>query len=306
MEPRPYFCLTVLAAISSNLAIVLAQCAGDPGPCIYQLPGPPWEDYNRCAWESFRCYLPPSCLSSSGNFTLDSEGIGCLCGNKGFITALGIHLYRYCHCEVLNRTASIFVQKCTEISKLSVYNESKIIAIGSGQAQGCIDPVSTCNADGTVTTSSTTILKTTNAAVTPTSTEDSSSGKKTGVSSNGALSKEGDIAIGVSVGVGVPIIIGVVVAALRLWRGGQFWNWMRRHSPELDADMAELTVRGTGEVHASPTGQTTGDSESNSDPTDGLNGNDYDRLGGNVFTDQESLYDLPSCRISELRSSIAH
>lgn len=112
------------------------------------------EEYNSCAWATLEQYMPPSCLFGANNassFIADQRGNACLCPNEAYITDVAQDLNRYCGCDILERTAHTFVANCDETGTPAAFNDSQIVALGSGQAGDCVDVQATSTATGTAT-----------------------------------------------------------------------------------------------------------------------------------------------------------
>ena len=104
--------------------------------------------------------MPPDCKDASGNFVGDQAGNACLCPLETYITDVAEHVWGYCGCDVLNRTAGTYVSICNSTSTPAPYDQAQIVAIGCGQNAGCVEKAvvsasavttSTAQPTGTVT-----------------------------------------------------------------------------------------------------------------------------------------------------------
>ena len=99
-----------------------------------------WEDnFSSCTWATLYLYMPPDCLDASGTFVGDQAGNACLCPLETYITDVAQHVWGYCGCDVLNRTAGTYVSICNSTSTPAPYTPAQIVSIGCGQTTGCVE-----------------------------------------------------------------------------------------------------------------------------------------------------------------------
>ena len=179
-----------------------------------------WEDnFSSCTWATLYQYMPPDCLDASGTFVGDQAGNACLCPLETYITDVAQHVWGYCGCDVLNRTAGTYVSICNSTSTPAPYTPAQIVSIGCGQTTGCVEKTivsasavnaNTAQPTGTPTQAAS-ASRTTTPSVTqgPTASPTSSSQRSSGWSDNQI--------IGTSLGTG-SLVVGILglLAALEI------------------------------------------------------------------------------------------
>lgn len=171
------------------------------------------EEYNSCAWATLEQYVPPSCLfgaSIASFFIANQRGNACLCPNEAYITDVAQDLFRYCGCDVLERTGHTFVANCNGTGTPAAFNEIQIIELGYGQTGGCVDVGA-----ASIATGSGTATHTTNTGQPSTTTSDSPSSMP-GLNSKDEGKDNKLTIVGIIVG-SVLGFLGLVVTSLQLY-----------------------------------------------------------------------------------------